>query len=80
VNNLRLTETEQPKANGQAPASPLLWSIDDLAPAMGMSRRTVERLEAAGAVGPVRVKLPGRLVRFSQTKSRKVKNFQRFRL
>jgi predicted DNA-binding transcriptional regulator AlpA len=42
----------------------LLWGLDDLARAMGVDRRTVERMEAAGAIGPVRIKLPGRLVRF----------------
>ena len=46
-----------PEANGQAPIAPLLR-------AMGMSRRTVERLKGAGAIRPARVKLPGRLVRF----------------
>jgi predicted DNA-binding transcriptional regulator AlpA len=64
IPNLR--KTDQTEGNGQADPTPcaLLWSIDDLARAMGISRRTLERLEAGGAIGPVRVKLPGRMVRF----------------
>jgi excisionase family DNA binding protein len=50
--------------------APLLWSIADLSRAMGISRRTVERLEAAGAIGPDRFPLPGRLVRFSADECR----------
>jgi hypothetical protein len=48
-------ESSDSEANGQGSVEPLLWTIDDLARAMALSRDTVERMEAAGAIGPVRL-------------------------
>ncbi len=59
-------------ANGQQaeiPGEVLLWRVDDLARALGCDRRTVERLEAAGKLGPRRVKLGG-MVRFQAAECR----------
>src|SRR5437762_6486514 len=71
--NLRLNDqTETPEANGQArpsPVQPLLWTVDDLAKALSCSRRTIERLEAAGKLGVRRVRL-GRMIRYVASECR----------
>jgi hypothetical protein len=68
-------DSEKPDTSGQDQSlrgvrrtnhsEPLLWSLNDLARALGVSRRTAERLEATGAIGPVRITLRGgRAVKF----------------
>jgi hypothetical protein len=53
----------------QRPAEVLLWRVQDLARAIGCDRRTIERLEASGKLGPRRLKLGG-MVRYEATECR----------